>query len=576
LSSEILLDKWMKLLMTLSLEHAGAERGALLVPRDGELQVVAEAVSAPLGIEVCLHPARAAVELPESLLRYVNRTRERVLLDDASSCNPFAADAYFVREASRSVLCLPLVKQGELIGLLYLENNLSPRIFTPGRSALLELVASHAAVALDHAQLFAQLEQRLAFERLISDLSAEIGESPVDALDVRISASLERLSRFLGTERAVFFEFSPESNELRTAAFWCSPGQPPPPPTIDGDRVPVTVEHLRRSEPLCCETPADIPASDRWIVDRVGMQSFVGLPASVEGVGLGYLFLGSVEEPRRWSDDMVQRLRVVADILANALARRHADRDRRIQHELAQALEFRELVMGILGHDLRSPLGAASGLVQLVLRHEGLSEVLRRRVTAVSQSMDRMNGLIGTLLDFTESRFKGGVTIARTAVDLQWTCDRVVDEQLAENPGRTIQQRCHGPLAGDWDPVRIEQVFSNLLSNALKHGDPARPVEVTLRGECSDVAVLEVTNFGAPIPPEMLGQLFEPFRRGPTSEPGGRRGLGLGLYIVRQIALAHGGSVEVESTTERGTRFTVRLPRNGETTLGLPRRDAAH
>ena len=73
-------------------------------------------------------------------------------------------------------------------------------------------------------------------------------------------------------------------------------------------------------------------------------------------------------------------------------------------------------------------------------------------------------------------------------MDLQRTCDRVVDEQLSESPGRTIQQRCDGPLHGDWDPVRIEQVFSNLLSNALKHGDPARPVEVTLRSECSDVA----------------------------------------------------------------------------------------
>jgi len=389
LSSEILLDKWMTVLMTLSLEHAGAGWGALLVPRGGELQVVAEAASAPLGIEVCLHPARAAAELPESLFRYVSRTRERVLLDDASSSNPFAADAYFVREACRSVLCLPLVKQGELIGILYLENNLSPRIFTPGRSALLELVASHAAVSLDHAQLFAQLEQRLAFERLISDLSAEIGESPLDALDVRISASLERLSRFLGIERAIFFEFTPENNELRTAAFWCSPGQLPPPSTIDAARVPVTVDHLRRSEPFCCETPADLPASDRWVLDRVGMQSFAGLPASVEGVGLGYLFLGAVNKPRRWPDDMVQRLRVVADILANALARKHAERDRRIQRELAQALEFRELVMGILGHYLRSPLGAASGLVQLVLRHEGLPEVLSDRREPVDGSNER-------------------------------------------------------------------------------------------------------------------------------------------------------------------------------------------
>ena len=573
LSSEILLDKWIHVLMTLALEHAGAQRGILLVPQRNELEAIAEAITDSNGIRVRVVSGGDVTNLPESLFRYVNRTRERVLLEDASAPNPFSTDPYFAVTRCRSVLCLPLVKQRELIGLLYLENNLAPRAFSPQRSALLELVASHAAVSLDHAQLFARLEQRLAFERFISDLSADIGESPADALDERISSWLDRLARILDIDRVLFFEYSAETDRLRCAAFWCPPDQRPPPPWVQGDTVPVAVDHLRRNETYRYETSAEMPPSDRWIYDRVGIRSILGLPVSVEGVGLGCLFLGAVRDERHWPDEMVPRLRVIADILANALARKHAQRDRKVQRELAQALEFRELVMGILSHDLRSPLGAASGLVQLVLRHEGLPEVLRRRVAAVSHSMDRMNDLIGTLLDFTESRFKGGVTIARTTMDLRRACDRVVDEQLAESPGRTIQERCDGPLEGDWDPVRIEQVLSNLLSNgSIKHGDPARPVEVTLRSECGDVAVLEVTNFGARIPPEILGQLFEPFRRGPTSEPGGRRGLGLGLYIVRQIALAHGGSVEVESTIERGTRFTVRLPRKSETTSGPPRR----
>jgi sigma-B regulation protein RsbU (phosphoserine phosphatase) len=105
----------------------------------------------------------------------------------------------------------------------------------------------------------------------------------------------------------------------------------------------------------------------------------------------------------------------------------------------------------------------------------------------------------------------------------------------------------------------MEQVVSNLVSNALKHGDPGRPVDVKVHAEGSDI-VLAVTNDGAPIPTDILGKLFEPFRRGSTPEPRGRRGLGLGLYIVRQIALAHGGSVAVESTVDTGTVFTVRLP----------------
>jgi signal transduction histidine kinase len=282
----------------------------------------------------------------------------------------------------------------------------------------------------------------------------------------------------------------------------------------------------------------------------------------VEGVGVGVLVLGTVCDERRWPGDLVQRLRVIADILANAVARKHAEQDRKVQRELAKALEFRELVLGILGHDLKSPLSASRVLIQLILRREGLPEVVVRRLAAVEGSIDRMIALIGTLLDFTESRFKGAITIARTATDLELICARVVGEQLAERAGRTIVQRYEGPMEGYWDPVRLEQVVSNLLSNAFKHGNPLGPVGVSARVDGSDV-VLEVANEGGLIPTEVLGKLFEPFWRGPAGEPAGRGGLGLGLYIVRQIAIAHGGSVAVESIRERGTVFMVRLPRHG-------------
>jgi signal transduction histidine kinase len=287
-------------------------------------------------------------------------------------------------------------------------------------------------------------------------------------------------------------------------------------------------------------------------------------------VGLGCLVLAAVREERRWHDDVALRLRLVADIIANAVARKRAERDRKLQRELAEALEFRELVMGILSHDLRSPLSAAGALVQLVLRHEELPEVVLRRVAAVNSSLERMNDLIGTLLDFTESRFKGAMTIARTRTDLARICARVVSEQLAENPRRSIVQRGDGPTEGDWDPVRMEQVVSNLVSNALRHGDHTRPVELSLDTDGDDV-ILAVANQGGLIPPDVMSKLFEPFRRGPNVDSGGRHGLGLGLYIVRQIALAHGGSVAVESTPERGTIFTVRLARQAnESTSDKP------
>jgi predicted ATPase/signal transduction histidine kinase len=575
LSREIVLDKFVHVLMSIALEHAGADRGVLLLPHSEDLRVIAEATIDSNGITVRGGtPAGTLDGLPGSLIRYASRTRKTVLVDDASMPDSVLPDDYFGSGYGRSVLCVPLVKQGELIGLLYLENRLAPRVFTPQRSALLGLVASHAAVALDHARLFTELavenaerrkaeerlEQRLAFERFISDLSADLTECVADSVDARITFWLERVSSFLDIDRAELLEYAAETNVFRTTAFWCSPDQPPPLTSTAGGSLPAILDHLRHNEGWRYETPGEMPASDRWIFDRAGIRSALGVPASVEGVGVGCLVLSAVRDERRWPDELVQRLRVIADILANAVARRHAEQDRKVQRELAKALEFRELVLGILGHDLKSPLSAASALTQLVLRHEGLPEVVVRRVAAVDSSMERMNDLIGTLLDFTESRFKGAISIARTATNLELILARVVREQLAESPRRTIVQRCDGPIEGYWDPVRLEQVVSNLLSNALKHGNPVEPVEVRAHVDGNDV-VLEVANEGGLIPTDVLGKLFEPFWRASAAEPGGRRGLGLGLYIVRQITLAHGGSVAVESTLERGTVFTVRLPR---------------
>ena len=576
LSREIVLDKSVHVLMSIALEHAGADRGVLLLPQGEDLRVIAEAILDPNGITVRGGaPAGTLDGLPGSLIRYASRTRETVLLDDASMPDSFLPDEYFSRGCCRSVLCVPLVKQGDLIGLLYLENRLAPRVFTPQRSALLGLVASHAAVSLDHARLFTELaeenaerrraeerlEQRLAFEHFISDLSADLTQCVADSVDARITCWLERVSRFLDIDRAELLEYAADANVFCTTAFWCSPDQPPPPASTAGASLPAILDHLRHNEGWRYETPGEMPASDRWIFDRVGIRSVLGVPASVEGVGVGCLVLGAVRDERRWPDELVQRLRVIADIFANAVARRHAEQDRKVQRELAKALEFRELVLGIVGHDLRSPLSAASALTQLILRHEGLPEAVARRVAAVDSSMERMNDLIGTLLDFTESRFKGAITIARTATDLKLICARVVREQQAESPRRTILERCEGPIEGTWDPVRLEQVVSNLLSNALKHGNPAGRVEVRARVDGGDV-VLEVANEGRLIPTDVLGKLFEPFWRGSAAEPVGRRGLGLGLYIVRQIAIAHGGSVAAESTREGGTVFTVRLPRD--------------
>ena len=158
-SGEIVLEKLIETLMRTAIEHAGAERGLLILPRGDELRIEAEATTNGDTVIVRLREASvAAAALPESIVHYVVRTQESVILDDASAQNQFSADDYICQKHARSVLCLPLVKQARLIGVLYLENNLTPHVFTPARIAVLKLQASQAAISLENARLYTDLQ----------------------------------------------------------------------------------------------------------------------------------------------------------------------------------------------------------------------------------------------------------------------------------------------------------------------------------------------------------------------------------------------------------------------------------
>ncbi len=234
---------------------------------------------------------------------------------------------------------------------------------------------------------------------------------------------------------------------------------------------------------------------------------------------------------------------------------------KRVQEELAQALAFREQMMGILGHDLRSPLGAVRALSTLLLRRQDLPESAREPVAAIGRAGQRMLELIDTLLDFTSVRFTGALPIAPVPTDLHDVCRHVVGELRAAAPDRAIELALEGDGSGTWDPARMAQVVSNLVSNALQHGARHAPVRVSVAGD-QHSAVLAVENQGPAIAPELMPVLFEPFWRGSALRNASRaQGLGLGLFIVRQVVTAHGGSIDVDSTAERGTAFTVRLPR---------------
>jgi two-component system sensor histidine kinase/response regulator len=230
----------------------------------------------------------------------------------------------------------------------------------------------------------------------------------------------------------------------------------------------------------------------------------------------------------------------------------------RQQQDLAETLRLNEELMAVVGHDLRNPLNVVLMTTRLLANSS--DPELRKCVARLQSSGSRMAHIIDELFDLARARLGGGIPIERQPTDLLALTRKTVAEFEATNPSRQIDVLVAGDVQGNWDSGRLGQVLSNLVGNALRHGSVTVPITVRLTGTAHEV-VLSVHN-GGHIPVELTPRLFEPFQSG-VGKRTRAEGLGLGLYIVQQIALAHGGEVHVSSIPEAGTSFEIRLPRNG-------------
>ena len=227
--------------------------------------------------------------------------------------------------------------------------------------------------------------------------------------------------------------------------------------------------------------------------------------------------------------------------------------------QLAETLRMNETFAASVGHDLKNPLNAMVLTTQLIIQTT-TDEMARKHAVRLAATSRRMARIVDDLFDLSRARLGDGIPIDPERGDFLAAVKRGIAEQEATNPDRVIELRhSGGDASGEWDMTRVEQVVSNLVGNAIRHGAPGT-VQVHLQVEGEQV-VLSVHNAGA-IPEEVLPRIFDPFRIGSVPRPKKGGGLGLGLYIVRQIALAHGGTVEVRSTEAEGTTAVVRLPRS--------------
>lgn len=307
---------------------------------------------------------------------------------------------------------------------------------------------------------------------------------------------------------------------------------------------------------------------------------------AVDRLGLGFDMLEVISEYRALRASVLQLWR---DSLPEAHERDVDDLTRfneSIDQSLSKAVasyakrvdQARDMFLAILSHDLRNPLGAIAMSARVIpLVTDNRAQILEcgLRIARSSSVMERM---ISDLLDYTRTRLGAGMPVKPAPLDLGALSSELIAEFRAAHPDRAIEYRTVGDLNGLWDADRMRQAISNLIGNALQHGSTDFPVTLSLRGEAASVSI-DIHNGGTPIPPGELTKIFDPLIRGSSAErPQSNRpgSIGMGLYIAREVAKSHNGRIDVLSTAELGTSFTIVVPRKVTLKPGQPILDAEH
>jgi signal transduction histidine kinase len=310
---------------------------------------------------------------------------------------------------------------------------------------------------------------------------------------------------------------------------------------------PVIINHVAEEDAWCGHpTPA-----------MYGFQSYISLPIILaDGSFFGTLCAIDPRPARLKTPETIGMFRLFAELIAKSLDadRKLATTESALVEERADS-QLREQFIAVLGHDLRTPVRSVSCLMELLMKTP-LTEDAAKMARLMRNSASRMQALIDNLLDLARGRLGGGLTLNREAKELEPVLRDVIAELQAGQPDRVVEATFTLVEPLDCDPARIAQLFSNILGNAFAYGSSDQPVKVRAFRDV-DMFELWVANAGDPIPAAALEHLFHPFFR--SEVHGHREGLGLGLYIAHQIALAHGGTLAVTSTGAE-TRFTFRMP----------------
>ncbi|MGQ0503813.1 MAG: AAA family ATPase [Myxococcaceae bacterium] len=593
ISSELVLDDLSRTLVRVVMEQGAAQSGYLILSREGQLTLEAAATFGEKGLRVELLPSvpvAGSGRVPEGIVEHAARTREAIILDGAAPLASALRDDGLEERKPRSVLCMPLKRRTEAVGFLYLENALVPGAFTHARLMVLELLASQAAISVENARLLARervartaaaqaqwrsgflaesgarLAESLAYDEVLHVLSQQSVPLLADwcEFDMVEDGRLQRRAgRHVDPAKRALLEELAE----RYPPQWDSPH--PAARVLRSGQTLLLPERTGRQNLDETLREHSVDSAHAELIRRLGTKAMLVVPLRTRARFLGVFTLASATADRYGPPEveLVEELgRRAAMALENALLYRQA----------REAIRVRDDFLSIASHELRTPLTPLQLQIQALQRQVrarggelGTEERTEKRLDVILRQTKRLARLVDELLNI--SRIVGGrMRLELEPVDLSAVVRDVVDtlreqEEIARSASEVRVSAAPG-VVGRWDRLRVEQVVTNLVSNALKFG-AGKPVDIHVQSSAT-TATLTVVDRGIGIRPETVGRIFGRFERAVSEKHYG--GLGLGLFIVKQIVDALGGAIQVQSRPDAGATFTVTLPLSGPQEVALP------